>query len=99
MQAKNDKVHITLEENASKTIKHLKKFISFDKYENSFYNNLYLDDDKIVIKIPLIIKQNSQEDVKVEKFDLAKYTFLLTYELDIKILRKNKEVKKNRSRK
>ena len=84
MQVKNDKVHINLEENPSKTIKHIKKFIDFDKYENIFYNNLYLDDDRIVIKMPLTCKKSFQEDVKVEKFDLAKYTFLLTYELEIK---------------
>lgn len=84
MQVKNDKVHINLEENPSKTIKHIKKFIDFDKYENIFYNNLYLDDDRIVIKMPLISKKSFQEDVKVEKFDLAKYTFLLTYELELK---------------
>ena len=55
-------------------------FIDFDKYEKIFYNNLYLDDFKIVIKMPLIKKENFQEDIKIEKFDLAKYTYLLSYD-------------------
>lgn len=79
MQAKNDKVQINLEENPSKIIKHMKKFIDFDKDENYFYNNLYLDDDKIVIKMPLTSIESFQEVINVEKFDLAKYTFLFTY--------------------
>ena len=84
MQVKNEKVHINIEENPSKTIKYMKLFIDFDKYENIFYNNLYLDDLRIVIKMPLTSKKSIQEDIKVDKFDLAKYTFLLTYEWELK---------------
>lgn len=56
------------------------KFIDFDKYKRRFYNNLYLDDIKIVVKMPLIKEKESKEDLKVEKFDLAKYTYLLAYD-------------------
>ena len=58
------------------------KFIDFDKNKRRFYNNLYLDDIKIVIKMPLLNEKGSREggDVKIEKFDLAKYTYLLAYD-------------------
>ena len=60
--------------NSSKT----RKFIDFDKNRRKFYNNLYLDDAKLVIKIPLIGEKG--EELKVEKFDLTKYTYLLSYD-------------------
>jgi len=58
------------------------KYLDWDKYKNQFYNNIYLDDYKIVVKIPLIQteKPNPQDDIKIKKFDLEKYTFLLSYD-------------------
>ncbi len=56
------------------------KYIDWDKFKNRFYNNIYLDDYKIVIKIPLIHTEKSQDDIKIKKFDLEKYTFLLSYD-------------------
>ncbi len=41
-------------EKISKIITDVKKFIDFDKDKRIFYNNLYLDEFKIVIKIPPI---------------------------------------------
>lgn len=55
-------------------------FLDWDKYENCFYNNLYLEDYKIVIKIPLIIDKPINDDLKIKKFNLAKYTYLVSYE-------------------
>ena len=43
-----------------------------------FYNNLYLDDYKLVVKMPLVKKEEAS-DIKIKKFDLGKYTYLLTY--------------------
>jgi hypothetical protein len=57
----------------------LKKFIDFDKNGRVFYNNLWLDDQKVAIKIPILEENLLNRDLKIEKFDLAKYTFLLTY--------------------
>ena len=57
----------------------LKKFIDFDKNGSVFYNNLWLDDQKVAIKIPILEENLLNGDLKIEKFDLAKYTFLLTY--------------------
>ncbi|MFX1392843.1 MAG: hypothetical protein ACFFAH_04630 [Promethearchaeota archaeon] len=56
------------------------KFIDFDKIRRKFYNNIYLDDFKIVVKMPLTKENNSKEDIKIEEFDLTKYTYLLAYD-------------------
>ena len=55
-------------------------FIDWDKYKNRFYNNLYLEDFKIVIKMPLILEKKLDMDIKIKKFDLTKYTYLLSYD-------------------
>ncbi len=57
----------------------MKNFIDIDKDKKILYNNLYLDELKIVIKMPLIENKNFQKDIKIEKFDLTKYIFLLSY--------------------
>ncbi len=55
-------------------------FLDWCKYKNIFYNNLYLEDYDWVIKIPLIPQgSETQVDIKVKKFDLTKYTYLLSY--------------------
>ena len=58
----------------------ISKFIDYDKNTNIFYDNLYLNDAKIVIKMRLIKKENNSEDIRIEKFDLTKYTYLLSYD-------------------
>lgn len=57
----------------------MRKFIDWDKFKNTFYNNIYLDNYKIVIKMPFIPKQDSEPDIKIKKFDLEKYTYLCSY--------------------
>ena len=55
-------------------------FLDWCKYKNIFYNNLYLEDYDWVIKIPLIPQgSETQKDIKIKKFDLTKYTYLLSY--------------------
>jgi hypothetical protein len=58
-----------------------RKFIDYDKGKKIFYDNLYLDEFKIVVKIPLVCKtkRNNKEDIKVKKFNLERYTYLLAY--------------------
>lgn len=58
----------------------IQKFIDWDKFENIFYNNLYLENYKIVIKIPLIPKKDLKNEIKIKKFNLEKYTFLISYD-------------------
>ncbi|MHA2399271.1 MAG: hypothetical protein ACXADU_10345 [Promethearchaeota archaeon] len=57
----------------------LRKFIDWDKFKNVFYNNFYLENYKIVIKMPLIPKKDKKSDIKIKKFDLEKYTYLCSY--------------------
>ncbi len=56
-----------------------KKHIDYDQIEQIFYDNIYFENSDVVLKIPLIclIKQISNDDIKIEKFDLSKYTYLL----------------------
>lgn len=69
----------------------LAKFIDFDNRKKVFYDNIYLEDYKLVVKYPLargeskevmvkLEKQESKDQIKVEKFDLTKYTYLLSHE-------------------
>ena len=67
------------------------KFIDFDDENEMFYDNIYLNDYKLVVKIPMAGKSNvdvkiektkKEQDIKVEKFDLTKYTYLLCYDED-----------------
>ena len=56
------------------------RFLDWCKYENIFYNNLYLEDYDWVIKMPLISQgSETQNDFKLKKFNLTKYTYLLSY--------------------
>jgi hypothetical protein len=56
------------------------KFLDWDKYKNIFYNNFYLKDFKIVVKTPLIPKKGTEEEIKIKKFSLTKYTYLISYD-------------------
>ncbi|MFO7796399.1 MAG: hypothetical protein ACQERB_13995 [Promethearchaeati archaeon] len=58
------------------------KFIDFEKKQKVFYNNLYLNDEKIVVKIPIHLNTNGHNGngVKLDKFDLTKYTYLMSYD-------------------
>ena len=57
----------------------IQKFIDWDKCKNRFYNNMYLENWKIVIKMPLIPREGSEDIIKIKKFDLEKYTYLCDY--------------------
>jgi len=66
-----------------------KKFIDFDKRNNNFYDNVYINEENIVVKIPFASKEHSEngnvkkrqpEHIKLEHFDLSKYTYLTSYE-------------------
>ena len=64
------------------------KFIDFDKEHRIFYNNLYLEDFKIVVKMPCAFKDNenlNKRNFKIEQFDLGKYTYLLSYDQKMRL--------------
>lgn len=55
-------------------------FLDWCKYKNIFYNNIYLEEYDWVVKMPLISpKSDNRGDIKLKKFDLTKYTYLLSY--------------------
>jgi hypothetical protein len=60
----------------------IKKFLDFDKTKGVCYDNIYIEDQKIVIKIPLfsLKKINDNLKLKIEEFNLENYLYLLTYE-------------------
>ena len=58
----------------------IQKFIDWDKFENVFYNNFYLENYKMVIKMPLVPRKESKDKIKIKKFNLEKYTFLISYD-------------------
>ena len=57
----------------------LNKFIDFDKHHKIFYNNLYLKDFDLVIKMPIIAQNKLPEEIVIEKFNLTKFSYLLSY--------------------
>ncbi|MFX1478451.1 MAG: hypothetical protein ACFFCI_09980 [Promethearchaeota archaeon] len=57
----------------------IRKFIDWDKFKNIFYNNIYLENYKVVIKMPLLPQMDSEDDIKIKKFNLEKYTYLCSY--------------------
>lgn len=56
-----------------------KNFLDFNKQEELFYYNLYLDDYKIVIKIPLIHDEDLKDEIKFEQFHLSNNMFLASF--------------------
>ena len=56
------------------------KFIDFDKEGNTFYDNVYIDDYKIVVKMPLLKSRKDSKEIQIKKFTLENYTFLFSYE-------------------
>ncbi|MBN1214835.1 MAG: hypothetical protein JXA99_05265 [Candidatus Lokiarchaeota archaeon] len=59
---------------------YLSKFIDIDKQQEIIYNNYYIKDYDYVVKIPFPIREKINGDIKFEKFNLAKYTYILDYE-------------------
>jgi len=57
----------------------MKRFLDFDTDNNILYDNIYVDEFKIVVKIPIKKRKNSQEEIKIEKFDLTRYLYLVHY--------------------
>ena len=58
-------------------------FLDFDKRENIFYSNLYIDGYKLVVKTPIqevVRQQKNNLEVKIEEFDLTRYTYLVAHD-------------------
>jgi len=57
----------------------LNQFLDYDKLTHKFFENIYLKEQKFVIKIPLNINQDNKSDIIIEQFDLTKYLYLISY--------------------
>lgn len=57
------------------TEKYLKKFVDYDKKNGLLYDNLYLNDTKFVVKIPL---QDSRKEASINNFRIAKFNLTNT---------------------
>jgi len=55
-------------------------FLDFDKTEKIFYSNLYIDGYKLVVKTPIAKDEKQNNNIKIEEFDLTKYTYLVAHE-------------------
>ena len=56
----------------------LNKFIDFDKNDKVVYYNLYLNENNIIVKIPLLFsseKKKNSNDIKIEEFSLIDYSY------------------------
>ncbi|MFO8019961.1 MAG: hypothetical protein R6U96_15155 [Promethearchaeia archaeon] len=71
-------------EKAKKKDFSISKFIDYEREKCVFYDNIYLDEEKLVIKQAIVCKRSVRDEIckgiKLEKFNLAKYTFLTSYE-------------------
>jgi len=59
------------------------KHIDFDNKEQSFYENIYFDDINFVVKVLLICLKTPKtysDGLKIEKFELSKYIYLLHHD-------------------
>ena len=60
-------------------------FLDYDKTENVFYSNLYVEDYKLVVKTPIVrgsIKPETPDvnNIKLEEFSLGNNVYLLAHE-------------------
>ena len=60
----------------------LKKFVDFNKNNRIFYDNLYLNNIKCVIKTPFPEsgKKGLVNNIRIEKFDLTNSIYILNYD-------------------
>jgi len=64
------------------TEKYLKKFVDYDKKNGLLYDNLYLNDIKLVIKIPFqdSRKERSINNIRIAKFNLTDSIYISNYD-------------------
>lgn len=58
----------------------IKMFLDFDRNSKIFYVSYYFEEVRMVLKEPLIIKRDLERDLKIDEFNLTKYTYLIHFE-------------------
>ncbi len=60
------------------------QFIAFNKKDGFFYNNLWLEQEKLVIKMPMANRscenKISFDQVKIEEFSLVECMYILNHD-------------------
>ncbi len=54
----------------------LKKYIDFDKTNNQIYDNYFIDEFKIVLKVPIVLGGNQDAEIKIDNFNITEYNYL-----------------------
>ncbi len=56
--------------------------VDFDRGTQIFYTNIYFKENKMTLKMPLVSmkEREIQNDIKLEKFDVTKYVYLMHYD-------------------
>ncbi|MFW9818701.1 MAG: hypothetical protein ACFFE5_03745 [Candidatus Thorarchaeota archaeon] len=64
------------------TERYFKKFVDYDKENGLLYDNLYLNDIKLVIKIPFqdLRKEGSINNIRIAKFNLTDSIYISNYD-------------------
>lgn len=57
----------------------LNRFLDYNRSTHQLFENVYLKEQKLVIKIPLNGNHNNNLDIIIEQFDLTKYLYLVSY--------------------
>ncbi len=60
-------------------LKNGKNYLDLDKNNDQIHDNVFLNDYKIVIKVPLLENQNVRNRIKIKKFNLSHSVFLTSY--------------------
>ena len=58
----------------------IKMFLDFDRNSKIFYVSYYFEEARMLLKEPLIIKRDLERDLKIDEFNLTKYTYLIHFE-------------------
>lgn len=59
--------------------KRMKQFLDYSKSKREFYENLYIEEENLVIKIPLNNNhKKNKSNFLIEQFDITKYVYLTT---------------------
>lgn len=69
-------LHIPKLKNYEKRIDSIQIYLDFNKDDELFYTNIFIREDNIVIKIPLMQVEELMKDLKFEKFCLNNCIFL-----------------------
>jgi hypothetical protein len=79
----NNKFNHNNKKRKVRTLKNqLNKFVDFSKNKGIFYDNLYLNDVKFVIKMPIpdLKKEILIDNIRIEEFNLANSIFIFNYD-------------------